>query len=68
VRSCSRVQVPTLAAQPFAIKEMGAGEFDADTGVAEPLDRLKMETLGGLALGPRPATGSCHDTIIRLAA
>ena len=43
----ARVQAAALAAQPFAVEQMGAGELHADAGAAEPLDRLAVEALGG---------------------
>src|SRR5207302_1338578 len=39
-----------LAAKPLAVEEVGAGELDADAGVAEPVDRLPIQALGGLAV------------------
>src|SRR3954447_10486776 len=65
------VQAPFLAAQPFSVEQMGAGEVDPDARAREPLDRLAVEALGGLVLAeqraragldaPRPfgAAGSC---------
>jgi hypothetical protein len=44
------VPAPVLAAQPFAVQQVGAGHGRAHAGTAEPLDRLAIEVLGGLAL------------------
>ena len=44
------VDSPVLAAQPFAVEQMGAGERHTDAGAAEPLDRLAVEAFGRLAL------------------
>jgi hypothetical protein len=43
----ARVASAALAAQPFAVQEMTAGELDVDAGAGEPLDRLAIERLGG---------------------
>ena len=37
------VEAPALAAQPFAVEQMGAGKFGADAGTTEPLDRLAVK-------------------------
>ena len=47
----ARVQAAALAAQPFAVEQVGAGELSAYAGALEPLDRLTVERLGGLAVG-----------------
>ena len=59
VRSCSRASsAAALAAQPFAVEQVRAGELHADAGAAEPVDRLAVEALGGLALAEqRPRAG-----------
>jgi hypothetical protein len=44
------VQAPTLAAQPFTVERMGAGERHTNAGAAEPLDRLEVEVFGRLAV------------------
>src|SRR5437016_13442162 len=44
------VPAPVLAAQPFAVQEVGAGHGRAYAGPAEPLDRLAIAVLGGLTL------------------
>src|SRR5207237_7208387 len=46
----ARVEAAAFAAQPFAVEKMGTGELDADAGAAEPVDRLPIEALGGLAV------------------
>ncbi len=55
------VPAPVLAAQPFAVQEVGAGRGRAHAGTAEPLDRLAIAVLGGLALtqqGPLACLGA----------
>jgi hypothetical protein len=37
-------------AQPFTIEQVRTGELHADAGSAEPIDRLAIAVLGGLAL------------------
>ena len=49
------MQPAALAAQPFAEDKVGAGEFGADAGAAEPVDRLTTEALGRLALAQERA-------------
>src|SRR6185312_1569540 len=44
------VPAPVLAAQPFAVQEVGAGYGRPHAGTAEPLDRLAIAVLGRLAL------------------
>jgi hypothetical protein len=44
------VPAPTLAAQPFAVEQMGAGERHTDVGAAEPLDRFAIQLFGGRAV------------------
>ena len=46
----ARVQPPALAAEPFAVDEMSAGEPPADACAAEPLERLAVELFGGLTV------------------
>src|SRR5215472_17738299 len=41
----ARVEAPALTPQPFAVKEMSAGEFRTDVRAAEPLDCLAVESL-----------------------
>jgi hypothetical protein len=43
----ARVDTPVLAAQPFAVDEVGAAELAADGGATEPIDRLAVGALGG---------------------
>src|SRR4029077_18291912 len=45
----ARVDAPLLASQPLPVKEMRAGEPDAQAGTAEALDRFTVERLCGLA-------------------
>src|ERR1700749_838137 len=47
------VPAPVLAAQPFAVQEVGAGHGRAHAGTAEPLNRLAIAVLGGLTLAER---------------
>src|SRR5260370_4373354 len=47
------VPAPVLAAQPFAVHEVGAGHGRAHAGTAEPLDRLAIAVLGGPTLTQR---------------
>src|SRR3954447_11866104 len=42
------VPAPVLAAQPFAVEEVGAGQCGAHAGPAETLDRLAIAVLSGL--------------------
>jgi hypothetical protein len=44
------VDAAVLAAQPFAVQQVGAGQFGAELGAAEPVDRLAVQVLGGLSL------------------
>ena len=41
-----RIEAAVLAAQPLAVKQVGAGQLDADPGPAEPLDRLGVQGFG----------------------
>ena len=45
-----RADAAMLAAQPFTVQQVRAGQFRAHTGTAEPLDRLPVQAVGGLAL------------------
>jgi hypothetical protein len=47
----ARVAPAALAAQPFAVEEIGARELDPYAGPLEPLDRLAIERLGRFAFG-----------------
>ena len=50
-RSCvARVDAAVLAAQPLAVEQVRAGELGTQPGPAEPLDRLAVQALGGLAV------------------
>ena len=52
------VEPAALAAQPFAVEEVGAGKRDADAGAAKAFDRLSIEGLRGLILAEqRPRAG-----------
>jgi hypothetical protein len=42
------LRAAALAAQPFPVEQVGAGQFRADPGTAEPLDRLEIQVLGVL--------------------
>ncbi len=44
------VPAPVLAAQPFAVQEVGAGYGRAHAGTAEPFDRLAIVVFGGLTV------------------
>src|SRR4051794_41829062 len=46
----ARVEPAALPAQPFAVQEVSAGELHPDASPGEPLDRLAIEPLGGLAI------------------
>src|SRR3954465_12277244 len=45
-----RVEPAALPTQPFAVQEVSAGELHPDASPGEPLDRLAIEPLGGLAI------------------
>ena len=51
----ARVDAPVLAAQPFAVEELGAGEVDHATAAREPLDRLAVEGLRSSAVAQQRA-------------
>ena len=51
----ARVQAPILAAQPFAVQQVGAGEMDGDPAAGEPLDGLAVEGFGGRAVAQQGA-------------
>ncbi|MGI8449023.1 MAG: hypothetical protein ACR2MP_17955 [Streptosporangiaceae bacterium] len=42
------VVAPALAAEPLAVEQLGASEFDADAGAAEPTDCVAVVRLGVL--------------------
>ena len=68
----ARVHAAVLTTQPLAVHELRSGELSADPGAGEPLDRLAVERLRGVAIaqeGPRArldaerpvrAAGSCR--------
>jgi hypothetical protein len=39
-----------LAAQPFAVEQVGAGQLRPELGAAEPVDRFAVERPDGLTL------------------
>ncbi len=39
-----------LAAQPFAVEQVGAGELRTEPGAAEPVNRFAIEALGDFSL------------------
>ena len=45
----------SVATKPFAIDEVGAGEFAADAGAAESPNRFAVEALRGLAVAQQRA-------------
>ena len=47
---CARVDAAALPAEPFAVQQVRAGEICSDTGAAETLDRLAVETFSGVAV------------------
>ena len=49
------VGAAVLAAQPFAVQQAGASQFGTEPGPAEPLDRLPVQALRGLALADESA-------------
>ena len=52
------VQTALLAAQPFAVEQVRAGQFRPDPGAAEPPDRLPVQPVGQLAaVQQRPRAG-----------
>ena len=44
-----------LAAQPFAVEQMGAGEFRAEPGTAQPVDCLAVKAVGGFTVAQQRA-------------
>jgi hypothetical protein len=55
-----RVLTAVLAAQPLAVEQAGAGQFDPHPGALQALDRLAVERLGGVAFG-RQRAGTGQD-------
>jgi hypothetical protein len=49
LRAC--VESAAFAAQPLAVQEMGAREVNAKPDAGQPVDRLSVEAVGGLAVG-----------------
>jgi hypothetical protein len=45
------VGAPSLAAQPFPVEQVGAGQRQPHPGPAQPSDRLGVQLLGGVAMG-----------------
>jgi hypothetical protein len=39
----ARFHSPLLAAQPFAVHQVGAGEMDGDAAASEAVDRLPVQ-------------------------
>jgi hypothetical protein len=54
----ARVEPAALAPQPFAVEEIGAGQFDADAGTAEAFDGLAIEPFCDRAVGEERSTAS----------
>jgi len=44
-----------LKAQPLAVEQVRAGQFGPQRRTSEPVDRLAVEALGGLALAQQRA-------------
>ena len=55
-----------LAAQPFPVQQMGAGQVDAEPGLAEAGDRLTVPALGCLALADQRAAHPRHRAVLVL--
>ena len=56
VRSCSRVAGAVLAAQPFAVQQVRAGQFWPQPGAAQPVGRFPAQALGGLTVARQRAS------------
>ena len=54
-RRCSRFRSPLLAAQPFAVHQVGTGEMDGDAAAPEAVDRLPAQSVS--AVGPSLTSG-----------
>src|ERR1700754_4553854 len=54
----ARIHAAMVMTQPFAVDQMGAGEFSADPSAAETLDRLAVVPLGGVVLGHQRSRAS----------
>src|SRR4051812_8635756 len=62
----ARVYPSVLAPEPFAVEQMGAGEFDSDPSALEPFDRLAVVALRVIALAhQRPSTREDPEGPIR---
>ena len=46
----ARIHAAALASQPLAVEQVGPGELGPHPRVAEPLDRLTVETIRSVAL------------------
>src|SRR5215207_1318982 len=46
----ARIDAPSLTAQPLPVEQARACELDADARVAEVIDRLAVQALGGISL------------------
>ena len=46
----ARVGALAPPAQPFAVQQVGTGQLQAELGAAEPVDRLAVQAVGGLAV------------------
>ena len=51
----ARVGAAALAAQPFAVQQVGAGQLGTEPGAAQPVDRLPVVSLGGFSLAQQRA-------------
>ena len=49
------VGAAVFPAQPFAVQQVSAGEFRAEPGPAEPVDRLAVQAVGGQELTAQEA-------------
>ena len=55
----ARVGAAALAAQPFAVEEVGAGELHTDGSAGQAIDRLAIEALGGLVIAEQSPRARC---------
>ena len=49
------VEPAVLAPQPLAVQQVGTGEMHDDPAASEPLDRLEVQRVGGVAGGEQRA-------------
>ena len=49
------IDTSAVAPKPLAVEEVGTSELHADAGASEPLDRLPVELIGGIAVGEQCA-------------